>query len=239
MGWGRFNPVSRFRQAAKKEAADEIRVAADESAVMQLERRAAGDETAAEADEQAFSGGLLKEDALIRRLGALQREKFTVLKMLSAARATRLRLSIAKKTLLNRLAVGGKRIHNGLTRVVGGAGIAAIGFSSQAVSIKRDLQLWIQEQGREISLLEVGLAQQIKEFQEEAASVAPTVQVIKQQRGVLKEYEGILITGERQLLDIANKRTDEIALARRELQEERDALQRERDALNKQRTGAR
>lgn len=208
----------------KREGAD---TAAASKAEVVVER----EEAEATADIQAFEGGLLAEDRLIRELGGLQRRKYTAVRIVSTAHAASSKLSIARRQLLGTISAGRKRIANlGMKARIGisGATIIDPGFGQK-------MSLWEQQQAKEIQMLERETALAIQEERQEAASVGPIIQVNREIRAKLKQYNDLILEEDRRLIDAVNMEMEEIRRSRTQLAEEKDALNTEIQSLRQQR----
>ncbi len=222
MKWG--NPVKRVLGRLNREGAD---IAQATQAEVAVER----EEAQATADIEAFKGGLLAEDRLIRELGGLQTKKYTALKVVSAAHATLSKLSVGKRQLLGRLSVGRKRVGTLYSRVrlgVGGGAIIDPGYAQKVA-------LWEQEQAKGLQLLAKETALAVQQEEQEAISVGPIIQVNKEIRAKLKEYDRLLLEEDRRLIDAVNMEVQEIKNSRDQYARERDALTAEVQNLRQQR----
>ncbi|MBI2141511.1 hypothetical protein HYU16_03750 [Candidatus Woesearchaeota archaeon] len=221
MAW---NPVRGMLGRLGRERADAAVATKDETVVEK-------EQAEATADIEAFRGGLRAEAGLLRDLAGLQSRKYGALRLIETANAANARISAAKKQLLSTLSVGRKRIAI-LSRK------ARIGFSGATVvdpAFGQKMSLWEQEQAKEIQLLEREVAIAIREEQQEAASVGPVIQLNKEIRGKLKEYQDVLGAEDRRLIDAVNMELQEIRNSRDSIARERDELRTDIEDLKRRR----
>jgi hypothetical protein len=222
-----FNPISKIKNRFRKESKDVNKAFSEESKAEQLEISEEKIDTKSQSEVKDFGATWTKEALLLKDLQAMQFSKYSLVKVFGRLNVAKRNLSAAKKRVFSNIKNKGKNVKNLAQR----AAIGATGVASIDPSFGKKLESWVLEQQKQLQLLSHEVELQIKENEEEAASVNPILEKNKQIRGKLGEYQKLLGRQNRDLGSIKGTLLLKVRKERDEILDSQKALQLEIDAL--------